>query len=273
MTDNGLKRIGNEQFYTNETISMDLTNKFNDIFKLDSFDTIIEPAAGTGSFIKSILKFKPKELKCYDIDPKHTLIKKQDYLLLDTSIFNNKKVLVISNPPFGIGSCLAKKFIEQSSKFASVIAFILPKSFKKQSKSIYFPLNFHCVYIIDLPDNSFILNDKPYNVPCVFVIYEKRNYNRTILPKIFPNENYIFIKKNEITNYNNKFVVGFKRVGGCAGKFVFNNLSELSIESHYFIVFNKKFDTSKIKFDHNNTAGPKSISKQELILQLNLNLK
>jgi hypothetical protein len=153
-------------------------------------------------------------------------------------------------------------------------------SFKKPSKSIYFPLNFHCVYTQELNNYSFILNDKPYNVPCIFEIYEKRDYHRSLLPKVLPNSNYFFIKKNEIRNLlSNKNVVAFKRVGGCAGKFLYDNLLDLSHESHYFIVFNTKIGINikdklnNLEFEHNNTTGPKSISKQELISQLNLNLK
>jgi len=50
----------------------------------------------------------------------------------------------------------------------------------------------------------------------------------------------------------------------------------LSLESHYFIKVETLIETQTIvklkliEWDTNNTTGPKSISKQELITQLNI---
>ena len=55
-------------------------------------------------------------------------------------------------------------------------------------------------------------------------------------------------------------------------------IDDKSEQSHYFIKLTTNEDTDldeiieklkKIKFDFNNTVGPKSISKQELILEFN----
>ena len=53
-------------------------------------------------------------------------------------------------------------------------------------------------------------------------------------------------------------------------------IDDKSPQSHYFIKFtnNKSLNYNlnklkDIKFDNNNTVGPKSISKQELILEFN----
>jgi hypothetical protein len=62
-------------------------------------------------------------------------------------------------------------------------------------------------------------------------------------------------------------------VGVYAGK-IFTEIEDKSIQSHYFIKleqnnddFMKKYNT--IEWKHDNTVGPKSISKQELIKELN----
>lgn len=54
------------------------------------------------------------------------------------------------------------------------------------------------------------------------------------------------------------------------------NSQDKSIQSHYFLKFknNKSLQDninvlSKISFEFNNTVGPKSISKQELIMKFN----
>jgi hypothetical protein len=255
----GLKRVGNDCYFTKEHISKSLIEKIS----LNSFDLIIEPSAGSGSFIKNLKNVK---YLAYDIEPKYPEIIKQDYLLLDTSQFTGK-ILVLGNPPFGKCSSLASKFIKKSCEYADTIAFVLPKSFKKPSKYKAFPLNFHCILIEDLPKNSFTINDKDIDVECSFFIYEKRNYNRNDIPILKSNENYKFIKKEQIELQTN--VIAFRRVGVYAGKFIFENTNELSSESHYFIVLNKELNVSNCKFDTNNTVGPKSISKQELIKELN----
>jgi hypothetical protein len=54
------------------------------------------------------------------------------------------------------------------------------------------------------------------------------------------------------------------------------NIEDKSIQSHYFIKFTNQLEFKKIferltaiKFDNDNTVGPKSISKQELIKEFN----
>ena len=69
--------------------------------------------------------------------------------------------------------------------------------------------------------------------------------------------------------------ISFRRVGVNAGV-IDKNTEEKSIQSHYFIKFinDKSVDEnisllSQISFDFNNTVGPKSISRQELIYKFN----
>ena len=79
-----------------------------------------------------------------------------------------------------------------------------------------------------------------------------------------------FVKKEE------EHDISFRRVGVNAGK-VDKNTQEKSIQSHYFIKFDieltdELFDKiTKITYDcKDNTCGPKSISKQELIKEFNM---
>ena len=95
----------------------------------------------------------------------------------DASAIREKydKIHIIGNPPFGRQSSLARKFIKKSCDFCDTLSFILPKSFKKDSFQKTFPLYFHLVYQVDLPEKSFQVNSKDYNVPCVFQIWIKRD--------------------------------------------------------------------------------------------------
>ena len=71
-------------------------------------------------------------------------------------------------------------------------------------------------------------------------------------------------------------ILPFRRVGVYAGKIYNQDIINKSEQSHYFILFDKKISESlyeklnTINFDtKNDTVGPKSISKQELIVKYN----
>ena len=265
----GLKRNTLDKYYTKEIIAnmcLILVKKYIQI-KGDSL--IIEPSAGNGSFIKGITQLT-NHFRFYDLEPDKSEIIKQDYLLYDYKDIrkNFKKIHIIGNPPFGRQSSLAIKFIKKSTEFCDSISFILPKSFKKDSLKQKFPLDFHLIFEIDLPDNSFLVDGIEHDVPCIFQIWEKNTTNRTANEKLVP-LNFMFVKQTDAPD------ISFRRVGVNAGT-IDEKIEGKSIQSHYFIKFtNKKTRTdnvnklSTITYDFNNTVGPKSISKQELILKFN----
>ena len=267
----GLTRNTIDKYYTKPTIVDKCINLAIEHLKIINEDFIIEPSAGNGSFINEIKKITSNYI-FYDLEPEHSEIIKQDYLLFDypTNIQNNyNKIHVIGNPPFGRQSSLAIQFIKKSCQFCDSISFILPKSFKKESMQKSFPINYHLIVQYDIPDNSFLVDNKEHNVPCVFQIWEKKNFNRIIPPKLTPS-NYSFVKKNEEPDF------AFRRVGVNAGH-ISKDVLDKSEQSHYFIKFDEKISDelysqlSTIPFDcKNNTVGPKSISKQELIKEINI---
>ena len=63
----------------------------------DGITQIIEPFAGNGDLLKFILDKSKFEIECYDIDPKHDYIIKQDTIL---SPPNYKGKYEITNPPY-----------------------------------------------------------------------------------------------------------------------------------------------------------------------------
>tara|TARA_Y100000389_G_scaffold13341_3_gene11903 strand:- start:1303 stop:2139 length:837 start_codon:yes stop_codon:yes gene_type:complete len=267
----GLSRNTIDKYYTKESIVKKCIIKLKKYITTTNDDLIIEPSAGNGSFINQIKKLCHNYI-FYDLEPENSEIIKQDYLKFNyDSIPNNnlyKKIHIIGNPPFGRQSSLAIKFIKKSCEYCDSLSFILPKSFKKDSMKKHFPLEYHLIFEFDLPENSFIVDDKEHNVPCVFQIWEKKNIHREVPPKLLP-KNYKFVKKNENPD------ISFRRVGVYAGKI--NRESEnKSAESHYFIKFENDLTDdlyeiiSNIDYDcKNNTVGPKSISKQELIKEFN----
>ena len=267
--DTGLKRDTTDKYYTKLDIVEDCKVQIEKHINIKENDLIIEPSAGNGSFIK-IIKELTKNHKFYDLIPENKEIIKQDFLLLDVDkiIEPYKKIHIIGNPPFGRQSSLAIQFIKKCCEFADTISFILPKSFKKDSNKAKFDKLFHLIYEKDLPENSFSVNGDDCDVPCVFQIWKKKKTERIIPDKIEP-KNFKFVDKTEHHD------ISFRRVGVYAGK-IDKETDDKSIQSHYFIKFtnNKSVNDNiklleKINFDFNNTVGPKSISKQELIKEFN----
>jgi len=266
----GLKRKNSDKFYTSDLIVNKCINLIKEKINIGNDDICIEPSAGNGSFINSI-KSLSKHYKFYDLEPENDEVIKQDYLIFDYNTLllqPNSKIHIIGNPPFGRQSSLAIKFIKKSCEYCNSISFILPKSFKKQSLKKHYPLNYHLICEYDLPKNSFLINKKEHNVPCVFQIWIKKDINRQLPNKLIPNK-YKFVKKND------KHDISFRRVGVNAGN-IDKETNNKSIQSHYFIKF--EIELTDLLFSKlndiyynckDNTCGPKSISKQELIEEFN----
>lgn len=269
----GLKRDTIDKFYTNPEVAKQCIHQVSNHLKIDpNNDLIIEPSAGNGAFISEISN-QCQNTMFYDIEPEHSEILKQDYLLLDCKLVdkNFKKIHVIGNPPFGRQSSLAIQFIKKSALIADSISFILPKSFKKDSMQKHFPANFHLVFQSDIKANSFLQDGLSIDVPCVFQIWQKREEERQVIAKLEADPNiFRFVKQDEDPD------ISFRRVGVNAGTIDDKELDTKSFQSHYFIKFgptiNKKEFIEKmrqIEYAQDNTVGPKSIGKQEIIREVN----
>jgi predicted RNA methylase len=262
----GLRRNVIDKYYTKSSVAELCLNIVKQNIQINTDkDLIIEPSAGNGAFIAGIKTLTHNYL-FYDLEPEHSEIVKQDYLLYE---YNNgeqgsRKIHVIGNPPFGRQSSLAIQFIKKSCEFADSISFILPKSFKKDSLQKTFPLHFHLLFEMDLPEKSFLVDGTEHTVPCIFQIWEKKSNARAIVESVIP-VGFEFVKKTENPD------ISFRRVGVNAGT-IDTAIEEKSVQSHYFIKFTngKAIDEnmrnlSTITYEFNNTVGPKSISKPELM--------
>lgn len=268
--DIGLLRNTQDKFYTAPSISKLCLDYYKQHVNINDEDLCIEPSAGNGSFIFPILD-NFKNYKFYDIEPKNDTIETLDFLEFnsETLIENNyKNIHIIGNPPFGRQSSMALKFLKKCATFCNYIGFILPKSFKKDSMKNKIPNNFHNIFEVDLPENSFLVEENIHDVPCIFQIWEKRTYNREKQVKLKP-KNYKFVKQNEDHH------IAFRRVGVYAGN-IYKETEDKSFQSHYFIKFDKFSDElfnklKKINYNSSeHTTGPKSIGKQELIKEFNM---
>jgi predicted RNA methylase len=220
-----LERINNEQFYTNPEIALKLINYLKAHFggSFDSFNLIVEPSAGTGSFSLNLPKYKTLAM---DIEPKHKDIKKKDFLLFNSfhiqNKYNPKSVLCIGNPPFGHNSSLAKQFIKKCSEFSNHIAFILPKSFRSPSYMKSIPINFHKVLDIVLPTDIFIYPNSvgnPKKLQTVFMYFKWQDTPRRNPQTYKPNNNWSYVLKSDPgdieRNADFRVVRGAGKVGKC----------------------------------------------------------
>ncbi len=262
-----------ELFYTKPEIALECYQKIKEKLSLNNNDLFIEPSAGTGEFIKLIKNDFEKNLS-YDINPRQDYIIKKNFLDVDFNQikqeYNNCKIHLIGNPPFGRQSSLVRKFIKHSINNVDSISFILPNSFKKESMNKSFGKKFHLIFEMDIPNNSFYLvNNKNHHVPTVFQIWEKKLIDRNIGLHIEP-VGFKFVNRDKNPD------LSFRRVGINAGN-IDNDIYK-SEQSHYFIKLNDNYINKKnlllqqlknINFDENNTVGPKSISKKELMLKYN----
>ena len=261
-TKTGLTRNTIDKYYTKDEIVNECLKSFSQNVNFHQDDLIIEPSAGNGAFINGIKSLTTNYI-FYDIEPEHPEITQQNYL--NCYCIHSGRIHIIGNPPFGRQSSLAIQFIKKSCEIASSISFILPKSFKKESLKKAFQLNFHLIYQFDLPFKSFIIGGEEYDVPCIFQIWEKREYPRLLPPVLTPNK-FKFVDKFDSPT------ISFRRIGANAGA-ISTDIESKSSQSHYFIKFESIIPNleilSNIQYDFDNTVGPKSISKQELIAKFN----
>lgn len=139
----GNKRVtGKEQYYTPTELADDLINEVM-VFVPDlAKRTILEPAGGTGAFLKAAAKIGAKDFLSFDIEPKHAGVKQADFLQATLSGAN---AVTISNPPFGRNNSLSIPFFNKAAQHSEFICFIVPRSWRKWSVINRLDRRFHLV--------------------------------------------------------------------------------------------------------------------------------
>ena len=250
------RKSTSDKFYTKPEIAL----RCIEFVGLEGFDQIIEPSAGSGSFSKQI-----PGCQAYDLYPEDASVQRQDWFDYVQERDPSKRVLVIGNPPFGQQNTLAVAFINQAARFADVIAFILPISFKKYSVQNRLDKHLHRAKELILPVNSFTLDGVDYNVASVFQVWEWREEKRLSAPRKMTSPHFHFVGKDDNPDCR------VQRVGGNAGV-PSKDLSKAAA-SNYFI----KIDMG-ISVDDFMTyvqtlvfpgrdfgVGPRTISKDEFV--------
>lgn len=266
-----IREQGLDKFYTKPDIVDKCLLNISKIYEWSSWDLIVEPSAGNGSFY---LKIPSKKKIGIDISPEHKEIIEQDYLTYIPSS-KKKNILVIGNPPFGKVCSLAISFFNHSAKFANVIAFIIPKTFRRISVQNKLDKNFHLIFDEDIPTKPCSF-EPSMNVKCCFQIWIKKDIKRETINLPTTHKDWDFLPFGPLDDKNQPTPpdgadFAIRAYGGKCGDIVIKDLENLRPKSWHWIKSNidkdllidrfKKLDYSESM----NTARQNSIGKAELV--------
>lgn len=180
----GKKGDPDDQFYTNPDIARRCYGALKRIAVELGIDLshywFIEPSAGSGNFYDLL----PHNGRIgLDLHPRHNEIREADYLLYTPP--QNRKYVVIGNPPFGLRGHLALQFINHSFPFADIVAFILPQLFESDGKGVpakRVNKGFKLAYSKKIPTDSFHKPDgTEVGISTVFQVWTKINHDKVKL--------------------------------------------------------------------------------------------
>ena len=173
----GLVRDNLDKYYTTDSTVKVCINALKSYLKIENTDLVLEPSAGRGAFIED-LKTLSNNYRFYDISPENEEIFKEDFLKFNYSQLRFfEKIHIIGNPPFGKVSSLAIKFFNHAASFASVIAFIIPRTFRRRSVQNKLDTSFHLVEDSELPLEPCAFSP-PMMAKCCFQIWIKKDRKR-----------------------------------------------------------------------------------------------
>ena len=250
-----------DQFYTKPTLAAEYVRYLEQRYPLAVMD-IVEPSAGAGAFSTPLIDSGYK-VTAIDLQPQVIGIEQGDFLH-DFTPPEGNQIAVVGNPPFGFASSLAIQFFNTAAEWASLIAFIVPRTFRKVSVHDKLDLNFWLAVDKDVPKDSFIRNGKPHDVPCAFQVWERRDVKRQV--PATPDVSHLICYVDQVA-----CDFAMRRVGGRAGAVL--PPGDLSPSSNYFIQdkcgYAQKL-ISKIDWHpvRSQTAGVRSLSKREIAIEL-----
>jgi hypothetical protein len=235
----------------------------------NQWDLILEPSAGNGSFLTKLPASKRYGI---DISPDHPEVVEQDFF---TYTPPTGRILVIGNPPFGKVSSLAIKFFNHASKWAEVIAFIVPRTFRKVSVQNKLDPRFHLMLDQEIPVKPCGF-EPPMMVKCCFQVWEKRTQVRETIEQPLIHHDWSFLpygpkddRDQPTPPQGADFAI--RAYGGKCGEIMTEGLDQLRPKSWHFIKANIAPDELMRRFkqlnysDSLNTARQNSLGKAELV--------
>lgn len=218
----------------------------------------IEPSAGDGAFLDAL----GERFAALDVAPADARVVRADFLTWKPSF--DGPTIVVGNPPFGRNCSLAVRFFNHAASFADAIAFVVPRTFEKESLRRRLDASFWQVGELELAQDVFELDGALRSVPCSFQIWRRMTRLRPLVRPALSHADFAFSTRAAAD-------FSFQRVGVNAGV-VSKDFSTKASASHYFIrdltsdgrvaAILRGIDWAPIK---SRTAGNPSIGKGELV--------
>jgi predicted RNA methylase len=278
-----VRQAGLDKFYTNPDIAEKCIATIGNMYDWNQWAKVIEPSAGNGSFYTRIPVPDDKKVGI-DIAPEHEGIICQDFFNMSEAVFGGygEPVLVIGNPPFGRVSSLAIKFFNHAAEICrihgSVIAFIIPRTFRRPSVQNKLDTAYHLVYDEDIPTSpcSFTPN---MAVKCCFQIWERRDEPRAFITQETHHPDWEFLAMGPLDERSQPTPptgadFALRAYGGKCGDIIEQGLETLRPKSWHWIKVNPaKITKNELiarfrQLDYSvstNTARQNSIGRADLV--------
>lgn len=265
----GAKRIvTTEAYFTTDELARRCVEFLDGKTPLTRFRRIFEPSAGAGAFVRALAG---RQVDAIDVKPRDSTVALGDFFQFPFS--PEPDLLIVGNPPYGQRGTLAMRFLTRSMQFGSVVAFILPRSFKKHTFLNRVDRNFHLLGSFDCED--FELPDgTPVTVRSVFQVWERQPVLRPLVE--LPSEHDDFEMKHfhlsrtspeRLQEARERYEFAIPQVGS---NFRPRAIGELRTGSHWFIRpkapgVRQRFEKLDFGFlDGLNTAH-KSLSRKDIV--------
>ena len=267
-----VREEGLDKFYTIPSVVQTCLDRVSSLYNWSEWDMVIEPSAGNGSFLTRIPVANRIGL---DLSPAHPEVHMQDFLTYEPPNKDGKRILLVGNPPFGRVSSLAVKFFNQAAKWATVIAFILPRTFRRISIQNRLNLQFHLVHDEEIPMEpcAFV---PPMKAKCCFQIWQRQDTRRVAVELPIIHADWDFLDWGPLDTRGQPTPptgahFAIRAYGGHCGQIVTEGLADLRPKSWHWIrsnidpvVLANRFHT----LDYTrcvDTARQNSIGKKELV--------
>lgn len=98
---------GKEQYYTPIETAQEVFKNLEKLVPDLRSRTLIEPAGGTGAFIKAAIEAGISNVISFDIEPHHPMVQEGDFLNQNLDVVD---AITVTNPPFGRNNSLSIPF-------------------------------------------------------------------------------------------------------------------------------------------------------------------
>ena len=262
---------GLDKFYTVASYSKRCIDKVFELYDKSKFDLVVEPSAGNGSFFNQI-DFSNKI--GLDISPETEDVVKMDFFDFTPHVkFGN--ILVVGNPPFGRVCSIAIKFFNHSAAWSNVIAFIVPRTFRRPSVQNKMNNRFHLVYDEDVPTSPCCFTPRMM-VKCCFQIWQKTDTIRPFIDLPTKHSHWQFLSFGPLDESGQPTPpsdadFAIRAYGGKIGQIESSKMSELRPKSWHWIKSN--IDKEELMNGFNqldysestNTARQNSMGRGEFV--------